>query len=244
MHGEADIFFAKKSYELCYALFRVASYVKRQSFADSLERHGLALMEAAYGKDYARAGIETGTIDCLIKLGSDLGFVGLVNAEVMSRELRGFNSAIAGLKSNSAIAQDVDLGDVFSDQKIAEDKNIDQNNFVAEKNISEGFDNVLRNEPDDRPNNNISSANDSNGFVRVDKIGNGITKSLTRKSAVFERIRQNGNCRLREIQEVLPDVSERTLRYDVQNLVEHGFIERVGNGGPATYYRAIAESLQ
>lgn len=243
MSNEADIFFAKKSYELCYALFRVASHVKRQSFADSLERHGLALMEAAYGKDYARAGIETGTIDCLIKLGSDLGLVGLTNAEVMSRELCGFNSAIAELKSNSATVQNVNLEDIFSNQEMGKNNNAEQNNFQAGKTDNRGHDGTSGNESDNTQNNSSPSTNGDNGFMRVDKISNGVAKSFARKSTVFDRIRQNGNCRLREIQEILPDVSERTLRYDVQNLVEHGFIERVGNGGPATYYRAIAESI-
>ncbi|MBI4093292.1 MAG: DeoR family transcriptional regulator [Candidatus Kerfeldbacteria bacterium] len=33
-----------------------------------------------------------------------------------------------------------------------------------------------------------------------------------------------------------PDVSERTIRYDLQRLLQHGSVERVGNGGPASYY--------
>lgn len=42
----------------------------------------------------------------------------------------------------------------------------------------------------------------------------------------------------------LGSVSERTLRYDLQRLVEQGKIVRVGSGGPGTYYRlpAIAEA--
>lgn len=61
--------------------------------------------------------------------------------------------------------------------------------------------------------------------------------SETRQTAILERIRQSGNCRLKDIQELLPDLSERTLRYDLQSLVERNSIERVGNGGPAVFYR-------
>jgi hypothetical protein len=75
------------------------------------------------------------------------------------------------------------------------------------------------------------------------------TKSEGRQSAILERIRRIGNlpdgktgCRLKEIQEFLPETSERTLRYDVQNLIEQGLIERIGNSGPATYYRAKTEN--
>jgi DeoR/GlpR family transcriptional regulator of sugar metabolism len=61
-----------------------------------------------------------------------------------------------------------------------------------------------------------------------------------RQSAILERIRQNNNCRLKDVQEWLSDVSERTIRYDLQNLIGQGLVERLGNGGPATFYRIRA----
>ena len=66
-------------------------------------------------------------------------------------------------------------------------------------------------------------------------------KSGMRQSAILERIRQYGNCHLKEIQEGFPDTSERTVRYDLQSLLERGLVERIGNGGPATFYRAKQE---
>ena len=35
----------------------------------------------------------------------------------------------------------------------------------------------------------------------------------------------------------MTDVSERTLRYDLQRLTAEGILERVGASGPSTYYR-------
>jgi hypothetical protein len=67
--------------------------------------------------------------------------------------------------------------------------------------------------------------------------GNPAIKSEVRQSAILERIRQSGNCRLRDIQEVLPDLSERTIRYDLQSLVEQNLVEKVGTGGPSVFYR-------
>ena len=64
-----------------------------------------------------------------------------------------------------------------------------------------------------------------------------IISSGMRQSAILQRIRQSGNCRLKEIQELFPEISERTLRYDLQSLAEQNLIERVGNGGPAVFYR-------
>jgi repressor of nif and glnA expression len=36
----------------------------------------------------------------------------------------------------------------------------------------------------------------------------------------------------------LPDTSERTIRYDLQTLVEQSLVERIGNAGPLVFYRA------
>ncbi|OGY97689.1 MAG: hypothetical protein A2855_00445 [Candidatus Liptonbacteria bacterium RIFCSPHIGHO2_01_FULL_57_28] len=65
-----------------------------------------------------------------------------------------------------------------------------------------------------------------------------------RQQRILERIRQSGNCRTRDLQEVLPDLSERTLRYDLQRLIEDGKIERGGGGGPASWYRIKEASQQ
>lgn len=65
----------------------------------------------------------------------------------------------------------------------------------------------------------------------------GNARAETRKSAILERIRQSGNCRIKDIQELLPDCSERTIRYDLQTLIEQNLVERVGSGGPAVFYR-------
>lgn len=68
--------------------------------------------------------------------------------------------------------------------------------------------------------------------------------SKERQSAIIERIRQIGNCRLKEIKAYFPQISERTLRYDLEDLVTKDSIERIGTHGPAIIYRAkIAEAV-
>jgi hypothetical protein len=62
-------------------------------------------------------------------------------------------------------------------------------------------------------------------------------KSEIRQSAILERIRQIGNCRLGDIQVILPGSSERTIRYDLESLVQKKLVERVGVGGRGVYYR-------
>ncbi len=75
---------------------------------------------------------------------------------------------------------------------------------------------------------NITNANNSN---------NGIRASI-RQSAIIEKIRQSSNkqAQLRDILAAFPEVSERTMRYDLQKLCAQGLVERIGNGGPGSYY--------
>jgi len=63
-----------------------------------------------------------------------------------------------------------------------------------------------------------------------------------RREALNEFIRQlPDGCRMRDLLVQFPDVSERTLRSDIQKLVDSGDIERTGSkSGPFSYLRAVA----
>lgn len=206
-------FFIKKAYEICYALFRISTHTKRPSLADHLESQGLILLESAASGNYGSVGSSSVTIEYLLKIGIDLGMVNSFNYEIITSEIKHLNSAIAEF-GNSAGAPVVDLSNIFSDMTTTlsgVEKNVSAK--IEEHNI-------------DHNNNESYDSGRQNG------------NSAIRQSAILDRIRQNGNCRLKEIQEILPGASERTLRYDFQRLLEQGLIERIGNSGPATYYRA------
>jgi predicted ATPase len=67
--------------------------------------------------------------------------------------------------------------------------------------------------------------------------GNGIAGAM-RQSAILEKIRQSENQKIqvKDLTTSFPEVSERTMRYDLQKLCSQGVLERVGNGGPGSYY--------
>ena len=73
--------------------------------------------------------------------------------------------------------------------------------------------------------------------------GNGNMKAEMRQSAILEKIRQIGNCRLADIQQILPEVSDRTIRYDLETLVQKRLVERLGSGGRGAYYRVAGVPL-
>ncbi len=236
-------FLSKKAYEISYALFRMAAVARRPSFADSMESRGLSLLDAAVAEDYEGARITARGIEYLLRFGADVGVLSQANVGIVVRELAVFNSAIAESQKSANILPNVELNGVFSKLPLPVAKKVaDFQNEISESGSKDG----------ELP---LSSGHNSAvgcaGFTeekptnaRGDSEGHNIVKSAMRQSAIFERIRQNGNlpdgrvgCRLKEIQEFLPETSERTLRYDIQNLIEKGLVERVGSGGPATYYK-------
>lgn len=62
--------------------------------------------------------------------------------------------------------------------------------------------------------------------------------AIARQSAILEALRkmEAGRAHLKDIMNLFPEVSERTLRYDLTRLAARGVIERVGAGGPSTFY--------
>lgn len=228
-----NIFLFKKAYEISYALFRLASVVNRASFIDCLEKQGLSFLEMASLGNWPGVRISLKTIEQLLKFGADVNLINPVNADVVTNELNIFNSAIAEFQK-SAKPPVINLDDIFS--RTAE-SSAGISNTMGEGNsaLAAGADsNYYRDTNKDRA---VHEGNNNNGA------GHSIIKVAMRQSAILERIRQNGNCRLKDVQEFLPEASERTLRYDLQNLIEQGLIERVGNGGPSTYYRTKEQGL-
>lgn len=213
---------SKKAYEISYAAFRVATASKKRSFMEHLERQALSFLASAVREDYAVAKEASVAIEYLLRLGGDVGFVNQTNIQSISAEIQVFNAAIAE-SQKSANPEAIDLSDIFSKMPVSISQNISRHESISEdRSTSEEVSGHHRE----------SEVPNSNGN------GHAVVKSAMRQSAILERIRQNGDCRLKEIQEVLPEASERTIRYDLQNLLEQGLVERIGNGGPATFYRA------
>ena len=58
-----------------------------------------------------------------------------------------------------------------------------------------------------------------------------------RQSAILEMIKQMGGCRFSDFQGILPMASERTIRYDLEALVEQGLVQRINVNGRTFIYQ-------
>ena len=214
-------FILTKAYEVAYAIFRLAAPMHEKDFAESLRSSGTALLSAAATEDYSAAGRAVRVMECLVKFGGDVNMIGTPNVDVMVREIYALDAAIAERK-NSARTDEVNVSEIFSKPEITAHSTEQQPASVPVFEQEESFRTTPKAaavEPAIR-----QPANDS----------------AIRQSAILGLIRQSGNCRLKDIQEILPECSERTIRYDLQTLLERGLIERIGNAGPSVFYRATA----
>ena len=212
----------KKSYEICYALIRVGQSVQSKLFAERLEGNGLSLLEFSVKGEYGKAISVSAALEYLLRLGADAGLMSIHNSSIVCEELTNLNAAIAELMK-AAKPSPINLDSVFSKLAITSDK---ENSHYIDSSL-------------DKKDSPKSNNNKEAGFHEVSiNHSNNPIKAAMRQSAILERIRQSGNCRLKDLQEYFKDASERTIRYDIQDLVEKGLVDRLGNGGPSTYYRA------
>ncbi len=205
----------QKAKEISYALFRVAVYIRRTYLKDRIEQLSFQLAEQVAMEDL-KAGIRTLTsLSVLVELAKQVYEIEKNNALVLLREFGALNAAIRQIAElDSANAGVPVLESMFSKQPITRPTT----------------NAAITNEDQARPLPGImvdSAMNQANG--------NGITATI-RQSAILDKIRQSGNLPLKDIIAAFPEVSERTMRYDLQKLCVQGLIDRVGNGGPASYY--------
>ncbi len=217
----------KKSYEISYALWRMAAIISQAGFAGILYRNASELIDLAATNKYREIAAKIPEIETVIKFGIDVDAVSLANGDVILRELEWLKSAIE--THNGKIAE-LDIAGIFAGKDVPATPDVAS---VSKPVAPTGFI-PLRDEEEPAPINLPVSAAVS---AEAGEVGN-FPRAEARQSAIAEKIRQMGACRLADIQAVLPDVSERTIRYDLETLVQRNLIERVGTGGRSVYYRA------
>ncbi len=237
---------AKKAYEIAYALFRISTKISESSIKEKIESQAIDLLISVNAEEYGNAAKFIAAIDALVKFAIDLNLMSLSNGEVLLREVSTMHEMIIEFLDKS---DEVDVSKFFSKSKdpVMKDVTSVSSSVIhsratlmptkitpvipssARNPFSSDENEILRKAQDDKTkdeNNKVQSGNPASTI-----------KSGNRQIAILDKIRQSGNCKLKEIQDILPDCSERTIRYDLEDLIERDLVERVGTGGPAVSYR-------
>lgn len=250
-------FVSKKAYEISYAIIRIADAQKDQVFRDHLVRFGYDLLQAALAGEYEKVQVIHTSLEQFVRLGTDTNRVTPLHLQVLFGEFKKFGAAVSGCLAGAK--EEVRLDNFFTVQaplpvmqEAAADTAI-SNKPLPAASFAFAPNPAISISPAPAvvagPGNSVaeygsSREEDADGFSSV----NGILQKVSfdnrrrdsasvRQSAILGQLRESGNCHLKDLLRALPDVSERTIRYDLQGLIERGLVERVGPGGPATYYR-------
>lgn len=81
----------------------------------------------------------------------------------------------------------------------------------------------------------ISQEKDQNFKKSNNKNDN--SETIVRRSVFFDKIRYFDEFKLKDLEEIFPELSERTIRYYLSDLINKGLIERRGNSGPNVLYK-------
>lgn len=236
----------RRAFEVAYAIFRIAALVRkfRQEFASHLESLALELLIAGSKGRVDDARKTATSLHYLIRLGGEVGAIDHSNADIVIAELRKFDSAKTIAESDPAIIPDSELLSIFSEDESG-DLEIDSD-FVNDANAELGYQSTesvpladVQIPVQERVTELVSARYSAkNNSATVAGFSTVMQVAQDRQSKILDRIKTQGVCRMRDILEVLPNTSERTLRYDLQRLQEQGLIERVGASGPSVAYRA------
>ena len=76
-------------------------------------------------------------------------------------------------------------------------------------------------------------------FIAEKKLLIDWSNAANRQSAIVDKIRQwdDKQVQLKDLLSEFDGTSERTMRYDLQKLCSQGILERIGAGGPSSYYK-------
>lgn len=207
----------QKSQQISLALLKLAIYVRRRELRQRIENLAFQLIEDTASGSLEEALTIIDVLRALVSFGKSIYEIEPINAKIVLNELDTLALAVRGSTVVSG-----DIADIFFKLPVV------VNDAAPKEGESRFAEAKARLEEEEHK--HIAESGNSNGNG-----ANGITATI-RQSAIIEKIRQSGNTAMKDMIAAFPDVSERTLRYDLQRLCNQGVIERMGNGGPTSYY--------
>lgn len=214
---------SQKAHDIAFATFRVAALVGHRKLREELQNSAVELAvnyEAVANPALAKSATVISILERLITLGESIKEIGPISARVLKRELGNLQTAIK--EANAAIQV------ATSGKKEPQEANLDD--------IFGSSGNLNGNPPAGGEAKKSEETKEAN-TASLEATKEALSSVSERQMAILESIRQNEFCRLRNIVDDVDGVSPRTIRNDIQDLINMGLVRRVGNGGPASYFQ-------
>ena len=182
-----------------------------------------------------------------------VSFSDLADTDVFSDEQNPFSDDIVGVEGN----------DIFESPEMNLEKSGNTFNASLNKNQEKPTqiqtDSISGNSPEmklEKSGNRVfqsfskDSTSRKSGNESVRKSNNisttaySVPQAAERRELIISFLRNKTFCHVSDIVEQFPQVTDRTIRYDIKALVDNKIVERVGNGGPNSYFRLKRGSTQ
>ena len=226
---------SQKVHDFSFAVFRVAALVRNKELRKELEHSAIDLV-SKYEEVFNRQSEfyipnVVDKLERIVMLSESIGEIKPINAGVLKRELNNLQTAITfHLNGSTGNEEDVDIRGMFSPSEI-----LMKESQLSSNTINQASNSNTSNNP------NISNISNNSDKSIVSNEPNGIS---IRQTAIMRSIRETQFCRLRNILEAMPNVSERTIRNDIQDLIERGMARRIGGGGPSSYFETMEVEIR
>jgi len=191
-------------------LITVSVYARRDAFRQKLESISFDILEIIPSKKIGQSIDLLESAKSLVEFGSAIYEIEPMNAEEALRRIDRLNSAIRQFGNvESAILP------------VAALSKLPEKTGVMDSGKELVRDSIIRKEIDS-----------------LRQVSNPSPMADSRQSAIIDKVKQSSGSRvqLKDILSGFPGVSERTIRYDLQKLCNQGILERMGNGGPSSFY--------
>ena len=129
------------------------------------------------------------------------------------------NYSATGSATEGSATMDSAMTDSATTDSATEDNSLNIQNNTKQEPTFIHISKIISEEPKQE------SKDDSIGIIKV------------RKSVFLDKIRYFEEFRLKDLEKMFPELSERTLRYYLSDLISLGFIEKIGISGPNVLYR-------
>jgi hypothetical protein len=208
----ASVMVSEEARKISEALIRIAAYIRTNSLRAKTEEAAIDLLGAVLLRDERQSLMIIESIRGFLSLGEQICEIEPSNVSFLSKKLNWLDSAIR--QDNLGRYEKVDTRRIFSSEK-------DETVFNNSENSQVTADSATS------QSNSESSSEEtegSNPAIRQERI------------AGFIRQVADGKAQMKDIAAALSEVSERTIRYDLEKLVQKGIVKRVGDSGPNTHY--------
>lgn len=213
----------KKAQEVSFVLLKIAGYIRHKELAARLESISYQLIESLYSDDLNTAMAKVDAAIGLSSLASNIGEMNQNNTAIVLRELENLKNGISQYRETREVREMPSMEGLFSKLTIAAPAKSAKPQVVVSQKPAMSVSSVQV-----KPVSVSAPISENNGAA------------IIRQNSILATIKlaSGKKLQLKDLIAAFPDISERTLRYDLVKLCQVGKLRREGTGGPSNFYVA------